>query len=223
MTKKTNNLKIKILPTITKGRQEDFYLGEAKAAQKELKKYFNNEPKSITITICKNKKSFLQAIRKKNVPEWHIAHIPANSQSHIYIYDDLSSPIESKKLEQVITHEMTHLYINQVNKKLPDWLKEGLAVYFAEQIFKTNIDATNWRKITKHGSPFKKIKWDQAVKYDGYNISGLLILAFIQKFGWKSFSEALKKTNGDFQELIEYLKDKPKQFTDEFEKNYIKI
>ncbi|MFC1599082.1 hypothetical protein ACFL2U_03710 [Patescibacteria group bacterium] len=221
MEKRAINPNIKILLDATKGRREGFYLTKINSSLKELQKYFKKNPKNISVNIYKNKNNFLKVLNKKNIPDWYIAHIPPKSTSQIHIFDNIKSPIKAQTIKQVITHEITHLYTNILNPKLPDWLKEGLSVYFAEQIFNPKINSKNWAKINKNNSPFNKIKWQDAVKQDGYNIAGLWVLFFIQRYGWESVLETFKKQDGSFSSLARHFEEEPDYLINDFEKKFV--
>jgi len=222
MKKAKINLKFK-----GKLSQEDknFYKNSLNSTIKKLNKLFVNHPEIINLSIFDNRSDFLNAINKPKAPNWLIAYIPQNSKSNIYIAHNKKS-LGRKELKQIITHELTHLYTNLLNAKLPDWIKEGLSVYVAKQIYYPKISINDWKKINKNHEPFKKISWKMAVKYNGYHTAGLLIMFLVNQYGWKKFIKSLtthKCNVSIFKTIINKSSKKDsKMLIEDFEDNFVK-
>lgn len=195
--------------------QKNFYIRNTHSSIRKLTRLFPVFPSFIVVRVFRNKVSFLKAIHKKKAPDWLVAYVPPKSTSRIYVFDNKERITSKKVLSQVLLHEMAHLYTNALNPKLPDWLKEGISVYVASQIFKPSISATDWKKITQEGIPFRRVSWRFATEHDGYNIAGLLVMFFVRRYGWKKFIAAIsyrrsmrfsiKSITSHFDEKFEWL------------------
>lgn len=180
--------------SVSKRRNKFFYLIKALKNKRELDRlFFGVEIKNIEINVYGEKKDFSKAIGEKQAPNWLIAFVKKDSCNKIYIFDNNKKPTKSIIIEQILMHELTHLYVNSLNKRIPEWLKEGVAVHVARQIFRQNIKEISWDIITKNKIPFKKIHWNIAVKHNGYEIAGLIVWFFIHKIGWREFVNTIKK------------------------------
>ncbi|OGY84767.1 MAG: hypothetical protein A3F54_03185 [Candidatus Kerfeldbacteria bacterium RIFCSPHIGHO2_12_FULL_48_17] len=205
--------------------QKDFYIRHTHSNMQKLARMFPVQLLSLTVHIFRNKNSFLKTLPTKKVPTWFIAHVPKNSTSCIYIFDNKDSITSKKTLSQVLLHEMTHLYINILNPKLSDWLKEGISVYVAAQIFKPSISTTDWKKIAQKNIPFRGVSWKFAAKYNGYNIAGLLVMFFVRLYGWKKFIAAInshKLTRFSVTSIPLYFGDNPHDVMADFKKYFVK-
>ena len=199
-------------------RQKSFYNMKTQSINKKIAKLFLKPPVTINLHIYKNRKDFLRAIKKPRGPSWLIGYISTNNISLVDTKDE-------KKFSQLLTHEITHVYINLINKNLPQWVKEGLAIYIAKQISHKKILETNWKNIIKNGDPFKGISWRRAAKYDGYNIAGLLILFFLERYGWNNMNKFLTSYKGKSEFLrnaVGYFGDDYNNLMRKFRRYYVK-
>lgn len=223
MSKLTKTPKIEIVFDCDIDLLEEKYIKKDIASSiKNISKYFLSSPKLITIYLFKNRTNFLKSIGRVSTPEWLMAIVPPKSNSIIYIYLDEQM---KKKFPRLITHEITHLYSNIYNKNLPDWIKEGISVYIAEQIFNTAISINDWKKVAPKGIPFYGVPWQSAIKYGGYNIAGLLVLFFKRKFGWEEFLKSVrqyKPKHSIFKTIASHLNKNTKDLIKEFEQDFIK-
>ena len=120
---------------------------------------------------------------------------------------------------------MTHLYTNALNPNLPDWLKEGISVYIASQIFKPSISTTDWKKITQKDIPFGHVSWKFAAEHNGYNIAGLLVVFSVRRYGWEKFIVAISyrhSTRFSIKSIPLYFDEKFEQFIADFKKQFVK-
>jgi hypothetical protein len=205
-------------------QQRSFYIKKTRSSVEKLSELFPISPPSITVHIFQNRVAFLSAIRKKKAPEWFIAYVPPKNTSHIYILSNKEKPMEKKMISQLLLHEITHLYTNTLNPSLPDWLKEGISVYVAEQIFNPLISAADWKKIVHKGIPFRHVPWKLAVEHNGYSIAGLLILFFVRQYGWEKFIASIdSRRQGSFSKnTMFYPPEKFKQLIKDFKKQFVK-
>ena len=181
--------KIKIRTKAKNDILDKNYAGKAFLIAKKLSSFFPKSPDLIVINVFEKRTKFLKAIKKKNAPNWLIGSIPSKSTSIVFFLNKEGKI--SKKTVQILTHEIAHLYINKNNPNLPNWIKEGLSVFLAKQIFSQTIKKESWEKIASTGIPFKQIKWHFAAKHNGYDIAGLLVFFLIKKYGKKNFIETI--------------------------------
>ena len=151
--------------------------------------------------------------------------MPPKSTSSIYILNNKEKLTTKKIVSQILLHEMTHLYTNALNPNLPDWLKEGISVYVAEQIFRSSISTTDWKKIAQKDIPFGRISWEFAAEHNGYNIAGLLIMFFVRRYGWAKFITAIsyrQSMHFSIKNFSLYFDEKFEWFIADFKKQFIK-
>ncbi len=201
------------------------YIKMARSIIRKLFKLFPVSPSLIIIHIFQNRPEFLKEIGKPKAPDWLVAYVPEKSTSHIFILKTKKLS-KAKKLSQIFTHEIAHLYTNKLNPNLPDWLKEGLSVYVAEQIFSPVVSKKDWRKITSLTIPFKQLPWEIAAKYNGYNIAGLLVLFFVKRYGWRPLLSALrlyKQRASAFKTLADYFSEQSiSSIVKDFQNSFVK-
>lgn len=173
--------------------QKNFYTKNIYLVIRKLNELFLISPSFIIINVFRNRISFLRAICKKAAPDWLVAYIPPKNTSIVYLLINNKNLTAKQKAisRQILLHEITHLYTNTLNSNLPDWLKEGISVYIANQIFKPSILITDWRKIAPRNMPFERISWQFAAEHNGYNIAGLLVMFFVKRYGWTRFITAI--------------------------------
>jgi hypothetical protein len=196
----------------------DFYIKTINTSLIKLAKFFPIQPNSVKIYIFQNRNKFLEAIGKKDAPKWLIGHIPNRSTSSIYFFYDKS---RKKDLPKTTTHELAHLFINLYNPDLPVWAKEGLCFYLAKQFFSKSVSIQNWKKIAPKKLPFQRVKWQTAVKNNGYNTAGLLILLLVKRFTWKNLLKALKSKNFTLENLATFVDEKTEDIIRDFKKCHL--
>jgi len=195
-----------------------FYIENINSSLKRLAKLFPQNPDFITVHVFQNRERLLKAIGKKDAPKWLIGHIPNRSTSSIYFFYDKS---RKKDLPKTITHELAHLFINLYNPDLPVWVKEGLCFYLAKQFFSKSVSIQNWKEIAPKELPFQRVKWQTAVKNNGYNTAGLLILFLVKRYGWKNLLKALKSKNFTLENLATFFDEKTEDIIRDFKKCHL--
>jgi len=205
--------------------QKNFYIKNIHSNIRKLTRLFPVSPSLIMVHVFQYQVSFLRAIHKKRVPDWLVAYVPPNSTSHIYILNNKEKLTTKKVVGQVLLHEITHLYTNTLNPNLPDWLKEGISVYVAAQIFKPSISTADWKKIAQEDVPFKRVSWRVAAEHKGYNIAGLLVMFFVRRYGWKKFIAAISYRHSmrfSIKSIPSYFDEKFEWFIADFKKQFVK-
>ena len=151
-----------------------------------------------------------------------IAYIPPHSTNTICI--SINFPL--KTFKSVLTHEISHLYINLINPNLPEWIKEGLATFVSKQIFTNKINKNDFNFLINNGVPFKKIRWGIAAKHNGYIVAGLFIAYMEKRFGWQKLLKSFSKYHGN-KNIIEHLvkcfaESSAVSLVNKFKKEYVK-
>lgn len=204
---------------------QKFYIKNTLSSIRKLDKMFPIAPPFIRVHVFRDKTLFLKAINKKKVPDWLIAYVPAKSNSSIYVLNNKDKLTSKKIIGQVLLHEITHLYTNTLNPNLPDWLKEGISVYVACQIFKLSIPIAYWEKIAPKDVPFKGVSWKFAAENDGYNIAGMLVMFFVKRYGWKKFIAAVSYSRPmcfSIKSIAIYFGEKLEWLVADFKKQFVK-
>lgn len=207
--------------------QKNFYTKNAYLGRRKLDRLFPVSPPSFTIEVFRSRTSFLKALHRKRVPNWLIAYVPPKNASRIYVLGTKERLAVKQEVSyrQVLLHEMTHLYVNALNPNLPDWLKEGVSVYIAAQIFKPTTTSADWGKIANGDAPFKHVAWGFAAKHDGYNIAGLFVLFLVRRYGWTKFIAAISHSDpGRFsiESISRYFGEELNRLIDDFKKQFVK-
>jgi len=206
-------------------QQKNFYIRNTHSSIRKLTSLFPIHPSFVVMHVFRNRVPFLKTIHKKKVPDWFIAYVPPKSTSHIYLFDNKERVTSKKILSQVLLHEMAHLYTNALNPNLPDWLKEGISVYVAAQIFRPSISTADWKKIIQKDVPFKHVSWKVAVEHNGYNIAGLLVMFFVRRYGWKKFIAAISHRHSmrfSIKNIPPCFGEKFEWFITDFKKQFVK-
>ncbi|PJA88941.1 MAG: hypothetical protein CO139_00415 [Candidatus Moranbacteria bacterium CG_4_9_14_3_um_filter_36_9] len=205
--------------------QKNFYIRNTHSNIQKLTRLFPVSLSFIVVHVFRNRVSFLKAIHKKKVPDWLVAYVPPKSTSHIYVLSTNEKLTGRKVMSQILLHEITHLYTNTLNPNLPDWLKEGISVYVATQIFKSSISIANWKNITQEGVPFKQVSWRVAAEHNGYNIAGLLVMFFIRRYGWTKFITAISRRDSrrfSIESIPLYFGEEPGLLIADFKRQFVK-
>jgi len=224
---KKQNTKVKFI--VEQGiQQKNFYIRNTHSIIRKLSKLFPESPPFISIHVFRNRTSFLRAIHKKVAPDWLIAYVLPKNASSIYILSNKEklTTKQTANHRQILLHEITHIYTNILNPNLPDWLKEGISVYIAAQIFKPLISTADWKKIAREDVPFKHIPWGFATEHNGYNIAGLLVMFFIRRYGWTKFITAIKNCHNSrrfsIKSIPQYFGEELNYLIAEFKRQFVK-
>jgi hypothetical protein len=199
--------------------QENIYRRDAQSIIRKLDKLFPTSPSLIHVHVFYQRRSFLGAIHKKKAPDWLVAYIFSNDTSHIHLFGEVIQ-------HRIFLHEVTHLYTNTLNSNLPDWLKERVSVYIAEQIYQSHISRINWKKVAPRGIPFQGVSWGVAAEHDGYPIAGLLVLFFVRRYGWKKFIAAIRLYHDQkcffLKWIADYFDEESEQILADFRREFVK-
>lgn len=98
---------------------------------------------------------------------------------------------KKKEFPQILTHEICHILIDQINHKSSWWLDEGVAQYIADQKPTQKIPPTDINYFIKH-QLFKNSDYDTFISHSGYQISYMVTNLLIKKHGKNTVIELLK-------------------------------
>ena len=165
------------------------------------------------IIFPKTKKEFFQI--SKTAPEWGIA-ITKNKENKIIIQPTVIDNISKNRLNEIIIHELNHLYIHRLvnSNSMPSWFIEGLAMKFSKEFsYKDKIEISNalWKQkllplegLNNFNTKNKyviKLAYAQAAAalnaleyYYGKKITHQIIFLLKQKY---KFWEAVLEITGD--------------------------
>lgn len=113
-----------------------------KRVNRELAEFFETEPVAINVILHDSKDSLDKLWKnadyknKKQAPDWLVAFATYGTDLHILAPDIMPKGHEKTgylRFQKILKHEISHLYINDINKSLPSWLEEGICLYVAEQ------------------------------------------------------------------------------------------
>lgn len=155
---------------------------------------------NVTVRIYGNRSDFNKQMGMTESADWLVAN--ASNKNEIDILSPIAMEKESshKKSEflQIIKHEFTHLFIQELakGKAIPKWLNEGVASYVAKQnqIKKESIYIEE--DFCKNLSTPKD--WDKRVNYSAYYISSQFVLFIIKKFSFKKIKELISSLDENY-------------------------
>lgn len=151
----------------------------------------SHTPKQLKLFLLSSRKN-LDLKMKQRTPEWLAAY---SFNGSIYILSPESFEAESthKKAEfkKILTHELTHIFIEQINKNSLRCLDEGLALNLSKQTKNNTISKDNWlyfmeNHLTKNGL------LNNFSEREGYKISYWVVKYYLDKYSKDKILELLK-------------------------------
>lgn len=130
------------------------------------------------------------------LPDWYIGK---NTSDHVLITSpQRPGPAHTRKsVEQAAVHEYVHVLTDRQHKTMGYWLKEGFALYLAEQ--KPSVtDIRGHRDIT-----YEEFSAPNAVQFaavGGYALAYTMMEYLEEEYGWESVLDFLEPGNG-FEEV----------------------
>lgn len=115
------------------------------------------------------------------LPDWYIGK---NGTDHILITSPgAPGPSHSREsVEQAVVHEFVHLLTDRRNKKMTYWLKEGFALYLAEQ--KPEASSVTAHRDITYGE-FADTNAIRFANSGGYYLAYSLIEFLDEQYGWE--------------------------------------
>jgi hypothetical protein len=121
-------------------------------------------------------------------PDWYIGK---NTKDRVLIISpDNPGPAHTREsIEKALIHEYVHVLSDRINKNIGYWLKEGLALYLAQQIPEDEDVSSSTQRITYKEyltqNPFK------FANYGGYFMAHSYIRYLDETYGWQKVTQLL--------------------------------
>lgn len=116
-----NEKKFNVISLYSKNELQ-FFIEQTKILISELESKLGELDQPINIRVVKNLNELKYASLQFNLPKWATATTDLNTLYHL-----------SDKPCHGLKHELAHLFINQINPHLPQWVKEGLCEWIDNQ------------------------------------------------------------------------------------------
>ena len=153
-----------------------------------------------------------KSLTSKNIPAWAVGVAKANK---IVIKSPTQKSRTYDSFNKTLKHEITHIYLSQINNRFPSWFNEGFAMYTADQFDVSRKINISWNLLFKTIVNLNQLKnflsASKSQAYLYYSQSAASIDAMIFYYGDdildsilfyakqnKNFNQAfLKATGGD--------------------------
>lgn len=166
----------------------------------EVALFFGVKPRDVKVNTYKSKSDFDKVWHQlgghdenEKIPDWLVAFATYGDDVHI-LSPDIMPPGNEKsgylRYQKTLKHEIAHLYTNDINKKLPSWLREGVSLYVAEQ-------QKNYRLVKSSDLSAKLLNELDSGLVCGktYQVGISVVLQIIEKYGKIKLFEILKINN----------------------------
>jgi len=142
-----------------------------------------------------NQDNEFESLTSKNIPIWAIGVAKGNK---IVIKSPKQKSMTYNNFNKVLQHEISHLYLSQINNKFPSWFNEGFAMYNAHE-FNTNRKINiSWNLLLGNIVPLNQLKdflsLSKSQSYLYYSQSGASIKAMIFYYGHDILDNILSYT-----------------------------
>lgn len=161
---------------------------------KELEDSFRVSEKSlVVIRIHSTRMRYDKKTQRKSFV-WEVANTSGNYEINILspFAFEKESPHSKKEFIPVITHELTHVFVEKYtkNKELPRWLDEGLAMYmaknYARKLKQKEVNVGFCKKLaTPNG-------WYKRVDDISYPVSLAFVSFLIKKFSFEKIKDLMR-------------------------------
>ena len=106
-----------------------------------------------------------------------------------------------RKYTSLFAHELSYMFLHQMDiKKAPEWLKEGMAMYFSQPNLLKHLTLRRVRTgddIFNQSFPQDKsyLHYNRLAKEDKQNLmhAFLLVKYLVTQYGWSNFEKFVKK------------------------------
>jgi len=158
---------------------------------KKLKAFYNINVSNINIELVYSRKELNKKLKRKT-PNWLIGTVVKNK---IYIFSLLSitkhNCHKNNKFNKLINHELCHIFNAKLNKKMPIWLDEGIALYLSRQEKKKDFKKSDWQFFIENIN--KNISFNSFLKHDGYKVSYWLVKKLFDNSNKNKLLKLIKK------------------------------
>lgn len=87
-----------------------------------------------------------KSLTSKNIPEWAVGVAKGNK---IVIKSPTQKSRTYDSFNKTLKHEITHIYLSQINNRFPSWFNEGFAMYTADQFDVSRKINISWNLLFK--------------------------------------------------------------------------
>jgi len=146
-------------------------------------KYGSVETVSFKVYITDQDDEF-KSLTSKNIPTWAIGVAKGN---RIVIKSPKKKSMTYNNFKKILQHEISHLYLSQINNKFPLWFNEGFSMYNAHEFNINRKINISWNLLLKRIVNLKQLKdflsLSKSQSYLYYSQSGASIEAMIFYYG----------------------------------------
>jgi hypothetical protein len=146
-------------------------------------KYGSVETVSFKVYITDQDDEF-KSLTSKNIPTWAIGVAQGN---RIVIKSPKKKSMTYNNFKKILQHEISHLYLSQINNKFPLWFNEGFSMYNAHEFNINRKINISWNLLLKRIVNLNQLKdflsLSKSKSYLYYSQSGASIEAMIFYYG----------------------------------------
>ena len=167
-------------------------------------KYGSVETVSFKVYITDQDDEF-KSLTSKNIPTWAIGVAKGN---RIVIKSPKKKSMTYNNFKKILQHEISHLYLSQINNKFPLWFNEGFSMYNAHEFNINRKINISWNLLLKRIVNLKELKGflslSKSQAYLYYSQSGASIEAMIFYYGDDILDNILfyTKQNNNFSQAF---------------------
>ena len=142
-------------------------------------KYGSVDTVSFFVYITDQNDEF-ESLTSKNIPSWAAGVAKGNK---IVIKSPKQKSMTHNNFNKVLKHEISHLYLSQINTKFPSWFNEGFAMYNAHEFNTDRKVNISWNLLLGKIVPLNQLKdflsLSKSQSYLYYSQSGASIEAMM--------------------------------------------
>ena len=157
-------------------------------------KYGSVDTVSFFVYITDQNDEF-ESLTSKNIPSWAAGVAKGNK---IVIKSPKQKSMTYNDFNKVLKHEISHLYLSQINTKFPSWFNEGFAMYNAHEFNTDRKVNISWNLLLGKIVPLNQLKdflsLSKSQSYLYYSQSGASIEAMIFYYGHDILDNILSYT-----------------------------
>ena len=163
-----------------------------------------------------------KSLTSQNIPAWVVGVAKGNK---IVIKSPKQKSMTYDNFNKILKHEISHLYLSQINNKFPSWFNEGFAMYTAHEFDISRKINISWNLLFKRIVNLNQLKSflsaSKSQAYLYYSQSGASIDAMIFHYGHDILGSILFyiKQNNNFNQA--FLKATGGDTIDKFSVKYI--
>ena len=167
-------------------------------------KYGSVDSVSFLVHITDQDDEF-QSLTSKNIPTWAVGVAKGNK---IVVKSPKQKSMTYDNFKKILQHEISHLYLSQINTKFPSWFNEGFSMYNAHEFNINRKINISWNLLFKRIVDLNQLKGFLALSksqsYLYYSQSGASIEAMIFYYGEDILDNILSytKQNKNFNQAF---------------------